>query len=295
MTMRTVYGIRDTAGVLIAEHVRVELPTGKRMYWQLPGCDPRDGLGGLSSSDLPLYGSEDIFGWATGVTVVVTEGERARDALDALGIPALATVTGASGTPGEDALAVLLPFDVLLWPDNDEAGVAHMARVAARLRRLGGSARRCLWKGRAKGDDAADFVSEPDARRTLDVLLRNAPPWKVEDPEVARPIPRARYERHDDTRVTTARSHLLEVVEQKLGHGKKSGQSIWWCCPFHTERTPSFKVDLREPYYRCHGCGARGDVFTFLRSIEGRDFKDVIRELAPAEPVGLRTVSVWSL
>jgi DNA primase len=96
------------------------------------------------------------------------------------------------------------------------------------------------------------------------------------------------YDRHDDTRVTTARSHLVEVVEAKLGPAKrKDSRSLFWPCPFHAgDRDPSFKVDLKEPFYRCFGCEARGDVFTFLREIEGRDFKDALRELAPPKLLG---------
>lgn len=291
--MRTIYQIRDTAGVLIAEHVRVDLPTGKRLYWTLPGCDPRDGLGGLSTSDLPLYRSEWMLRWAPGRPVIICEGERATDALWDIGAPAFGTVTGASGTPGEDALAPPLPFDVVLWPDHDEPGEQHMTRVAATLLRLGGRARRLTWAGaRNKGDDAADFIERGGTRGTLDLMIQAATPWGLEPPAPRAPV-RPSYEHHDDVRVTAARSHLLQVVEAKLGVGKKSGQSMWWCCPFHTERTPSFKVDLREPYYRCFGCDARGDVFTFLQAIEGLAFKDAIRELVPARELG-GIPRIWS-
>lgn len=284
--MRTVYSIRDTTGAVIAEHVRVDLSTGKRVFWQLPGCDPRDGLMGLSTPDLPLYGSEYLNDLPVGAEVVVTEGERARDALWSLGIPSVATVTGASSTPGEDALSMLLPFDVVTWEDYDQAGYGHMARVAGGLIRLGGRARRLIWAdARHKGDDAADFVARGGTRGAVEMLVMAAEPWTVEAAAPLR-IVRPSYERHDDSRVQTARSHLLQVVEQKLGAGKKSGASIWWCCPFHSEHTPSFKVDLREPYYRCHGCGARGDVFTFLREMEGVAFKDAMHELAPAAALG---------
>lgn len=285
--MRTVYAIRDATGAAIAEHVRVDLPNGKRMFWQTPGGDPRDGLMGLSTPDLPLYGSEYLNEFPVGATVVVTEGERARDALWSLGIPSVATVTGASSTPGEDALSMLLPFDVVTWEDYDQAGHGHMARVAGGLIRLGGRARRLIWAdARHKGDDAADFLERGGTRGAVEMLILAAEPWTVEAAAPPLRIVRPTYDRHDDSRVQTARSHLLQVVEQKLGAGKKSGQSIWWCCPFHSERTPSFKVDLREPYYRCHGCGARGDVFTFLREMEGVAFKDAIHELAPARLLG---------
>jgi DNA primase len=286
MTMRTVYRIKDTAGETIAEHVRVDLPTGKRMYWQVPGCDPRDGLMGLGTADLPLYGSQWLPAYPVGSAIVVCEGERACEALYDLDVNAVGTVTGASGTPGEDALAPLLPFDVVLWPDHDEPGEQHMTRVAATLLRLGGRARRLVW-GSERGDDAADFVLRGGTRSTIELLIRAATPWRLETPRE-----RARravgYERDEnDSRVQTARSHLLQVVEEKLGPPKRRmGRSLFWACPFHAEATPSFKVDTREPFYRCFGCQARGDVFTFLRAMEGVEFKDALRELAPLRLLG---------
>jgi DNA primase len=288
--MRTVYAIKNCAGETIAEHVRVDLPTGKRMYWQVPGCDPRDGLGGLSVSDLPLYNWHRNAYLQIGQTVVVHEGERAADALWSLGIAALGTVTGASSTPGENALAPLLPFDVVLWPDHDEPGEQHMTRVAATLLRLGGRARRLQW-GRKKGDDAADFVARGGDRDTAELLIQAATPWRVETPleRAWRSTGRRPDYEHasEGWRVDQARSHLAEVVEEKLGPPKRRmGRSMFWACPFHAEATPSFKVDTREPFYRCFGCQARGDVFTFLRAMEGVLFKDALSTLAPARELG---------
>src|SRR5206468_732111 len=53
-----VWPLRDAAGTVVAEHVRVDRADGKRMWWRRP--DGRRGLGGLRTSDLPLYGSERI-------------------------------------------------------------------------------------------------------------------------------------------------------------------------------------------------------------------------------------------
>lgn len=283
--MRTVFGIRDTVGTLVAEHVRVELPTGKRMYWQLPGGDPRDGLGGLSTSDLPLYGSEYLGQYPAGGAVVVTEGERACEALWSLGIPAVATVTGASGTPGEDALAVLLPFDVATWEDRDATGEQHMSRSVARLLRVGGRARRIIW-GSEKGDDAADFLARGGTRVTADLLIAGATAWRIDPADPPRRPIRPVYDvGTEHWRVDSARAKLVDVVEARLGPpAKKAGRSLLWHCPFHQgDRDPSFKVDLREPFYRCFGCPARGDIFTFLQATEGVEFKDALRELAPPD------------
>lgn len=285
--MRTVYGIKDTTGELIAEHVRVIWPDGsKRMYWQIPGCDPRDGLMGLSTPDLPLYGSERLAGIEIGRELVVCEGEKATEALWSLGIDAVGTVTGAGSTPGEDALSVLLPFDVVGWADHDETGEKHMERVAARLIRLGGRARRLTW-GTDKGDDAADFLERGGTRGTADLLIQAASPYRMETIQ-ERTRRAVGYERDESAdRVETARSHLLRVVEEKLGPPKRRmGRSMFWPCPFHSDVTPSFKVDLREPFFRCFGCDAKGDVFEFLQRIEGLAFKDALYELVPPRLLG---------
>lgn len=295
--MRAVFEIRDMLGETVAEHVRVEWPGGKKvMSWRLPGGDTRDGLMGLSTPDLPLYGSERIPSFAIGQTVVVAEGEKATEALWAAGIDALGTVTGTSTTPGEDALSVLLGFDVVLWPDHDRVGYQHMNRVAWRLHRLGGALPRFAGAVTRLPDDTAIHILAPSGfdaadavdRRAIRRLVENAAPWDLHEdapkPRLLRPV----YDRYQDNdRIEAARSHLLNVVEGRLGPPKEVRQGTpWWCCPFHVERSPSFKVDTREPFYRCFGCGARGDVFTFLRELDGRGFKDALGELAPAVGLG---------
>lgn len=51
-------------------------------------------------------------------------------------------------------------------------------------------------------------------------------------------------------------------------------------CPFHEERTPSFGIDPSQKLYHCFGCGASGDVFTFVQETEGVDFKGALELLA---------------
>lgn len=294
----TVFEVRDMLGETIAEHVKVTWPGGqKRMHWRVPGCDPRDGLMGLSTPDLPLYGTERVPGFQIGQTVLVPEGETATEALWALGFDALGTVTGASATPGEDALSVLLPFDVVVWPDHDREGHQHMNRVAWALHRLSGHLPRAIVPERVlddgthvhwllpKGFDAADLHRRTDRRRIVERLIRAAEPWPLhaDAPTVRAPVRPSYTWSRDDDRVDTARSHLAEIVERRLGPpSRHMGRSLWWRCPFHADRTPSFKVDLVEPFFICHGCGEKGDVFNFLARSESLRFKDVLRDLAPA-------------
>jgi len=61
---------------------------------------------------------------------------------------------------------------------------------------------------------------------------------------------------------------------------KRSGRTWKGNCPFHGERTPSFHVYPEDKHFKCYGCGAYGDVFGFLQKLEGKEFPDVVRDLA---------------
>jgi hypothetical protein len=61
---------------------------------------------------------------------------------------------------------------------------------------------------------------------------------------------------------------------------KKSGQRHIGLCPFHSEETPSFKVHAERQRYTCFGCGAAGDVFTFVQRMENLTFPKTLNLLA---------------
>ena len=58
-------------------------------------------------------------------------------------------------------------------------------------------------------------------------------------------------------------------------------------CPFHNERTPSFYVSADRGLYYCFGCGAKGDIFTFVEQFEGLDKKGALKLLAERAGVEL--------
>ena len=61
---------------------------------------------------------------------------------------------------------------------------------------------------------------------------------------------------------------------------ERRGYNHWACCPFHHEKTPSFTVNAADKYYHCFGCGASGDVITFIKEYENVDFMQAVRILA---------------
>src|SRR3954464_12633811 len=74
-----------------------------------------------------------------------------------------------------------------------------------------------------------------------------------------------------------ARLDLLGVVAGRVALKRHGQHEHWGCCPFHNERSASFKVDTRRGHYHCFGCGAHGDVLDFLAAVEGLGLTDAIR------------------
>ena len=61
---------------------------------------------------------------------------------------------------------------------------------------------------------------------------------------------------------------------------EKSGKSYKARCPFHNEKTASFFISPERGGYYCFGCGAKGDIFSFVEQFEGLDFKGALKILA---------------
>ncbi len=76
-----------------------------------------------------------------------------------------------------------------------------------------------------------------------------------------------------------AATDIVEIVSAYLTL-KKSGKNYFGLCPFHAEKTPSFSVNPQLQIFRCWGCNAGGNVFTFLMKMDGLSFPAAVRRLA---------------
>jgi DNA primase len=76
------------------------------------------------------------------------------------------------------------------------------------------------------------------------------------------------------------RTDLVALVSRHGVELKKSGRNLKGCCPFHQEKTPSFYVYPDTRRYKCFGCQAGGDAFSFVQRLMGKTFVDTIRDLA---------------
>lgn len=78
----------------------------------------------------------------------------------------------------------------------------------------------------------------------------------------------------------------IESVVSAYVNVKRRGRNLVGLCPFHGEKTPSFTVYPETASYYCFGCGAGGDVITFIKQIENLDYLDAVKFLA--DRAGLR-------
>ena len=61
---------------------------------------------------------------------------------------------------------------------------------------------------------------------------------------------------------------------------KRQGRNMSGCCPFHSEKSPSFIVSDDRGNYHCYGCGAHGDLISFLQQSEGLSFMEAVQRIA---------------
>lgn len=78
-----------------------------------------------------------------------------------------------------------------------------------------------------------------------------------------------------------ARTHLSVLLSRSLKL-TKAGREYKACCPFHSEKTPSFYVNDEKGFYHCFGCQAHGDAIRWLTDAKGLAFMDAVKELADA-------------
>ena len=83
----------------------------------------------------------------------------------------------------------------------------------------------------------------------------------------------------EDVRRVRDATDLVSLVSERVVL-KQKGRLHWGCCPFHAEKTASFKVDPATQLWHCFGCGLGGDAYGFLMRAENVDFLDAVRILA---------------
>lgn len=76
-----------------------------------------------------------------------------------------------------------------------------------------------------------------------------------------------------------AKTDIVALIQESVKL-KKSGANYSACCPFHTEKTPSFSVSAPKQFYHCFGCGVHGDAIRFVMEYQNLSFVDAVERLA---------------
>ena len=91
----------------------------------------------------------------------------------------------------------------------------------------------------------------------------------------------------DDIAAVRNATDIVAVISEHV-QLKRVGRRWQGLCPFHQEKSGSFSVNAEEKLYYCFGCGAKGDVITFVREVEHLDFVGAVEKLASKSGVTLR-------
>lgn len=93
--------------------------------------------------------------------------------------------------------------------------------------------------------------------------------------------------RQDDIDKVREATDIVAVAEETLAV-KRQRNVAWALCPFHQEKTPSFKMDSTTGLYYCFGCGQAGNVFQFLERTQGLTFTEAVERLASRAGIALQ-------
>jgi len=87
---------------------------------------------------------------------------------------------------------------------------------------------------------------------------------------------------------------IVRIVGEYVKLKKAGAQNYAGLCPFHSEKTASFSVHATRQFYHCFGCGASGDVFSFVQKVENITFPEAVRLIAQKLGVPMPKVSFSS-
>jgi DNA primase len=92
----------------------------------------------------------------------------------------------------------------------------------------------------------------------------------------------------DFVREVVNHTDLVQLMEERGVALRRTGSTFKACCPFHSEKTPSFNVNPQRGFFHCFGCGTSGDAIRFLMLFERLTFAEAVTDLANKAGVELR-------
>ncbi len=270
----TLAGCEYEKGVL--RFPRYSIDTGELLGWKCRDLDSGRFWGhpsGVShSATRPLILNSDADSEIHSRGAMICEGESDTMRLAQSSLPNtyasdVICIPGATACPSEWMPILRKYSSVHVFADADTAGQQLPDRLAhlvpgVRVVRL------------PQSHDVCSFLlehTEDDLRKLYDIAPIHVPkPGPIKT--VGLVWDNAGSDEHRDKLIRV-------IVESGVVLRRAGGNEFKGLCPFHEERTPSFSVNSTKGLYRCFGCGAKGDVITFLKEHRGMEFGPAMRYL----------------
>jgi DNA primase len=226
----------------------------------------------------------ELYGWETLARnprrVVICEGEFDRLVLEARGFPAVTSTGGAATFPGEWVSHLTSIPEIFICFDRDAAGEAGAKKVKRVLPRAH------IVRLPAEVGDGGDitdyFVRLRKSPASFEKLLAAG---AAEAGQVATDGQQLTGQSPKQHKSVSSRAKRLKAsvpIERVIARYielRPSGSKLVGLCPFHADRQPSFTVYPETSTYYCFGCGAHGDVITFLMHKESLTFGQALEAL----------------
>ena len=224
-----------------------------------------------------LYGWEDVL--YKPEEIVICEGEFDRLVLKAQGFRAVTSTGGARTFRPEWAQEIDGIPNVYICFDRDEAGrlgAEHVGGLLPNAKVV------TLSEEVGESGDVTDFFvrlgrTDDDFRALMGaaVPVTPRPAGELHDHQEPRPVDSALRQRIERLKQTAT---ITDVVGRYV-ELQSTGSTLTGLCPFHKDQVPSLTVYPETGTFYCFGCGARGDVIDFLRSIERLRFHEALDAL----------------
>lgn len=82
---------------------------------------------------------------------------------------------------------------------------------------------------------------------------------------------------------------ILTTIEKEGFKPIQKGKSFWLSCPFHADKTPSFKIDTDRQRFYCFSCNCKGDSIAFIEKLHNLPFKEALQYLNLQEPLRINS------
>lgn len=180
---QTIYVYEDTTGKPTYEVVRVDTPSGKKIFQRaiLPNGERRNSMCGVER--VPYRLSEVLEAQKNNQTIFIVEGEKCAETLRSLGLTAT-TNSGGAGKWNDCGKYFQKGINIIVIPDNDEPGRKHGAEVATDLKRRGCNVKVLNLPGLQQKEDIYDWLKAGHSKEELLKIVEDMQEWDLEQVEV---------------------------------------------------------------------------------------------------------------